>query len=382
MNLRFGKGELDPNVSFGAEGVRQLSVAMTQSLSFNSSWALPRELPSTHMRQQRHSTRLRQSRRARPFVARWITHTLIGGLSLAANTASLCHCLPGGQRMILTRRRRRWGAPMLLLLLVTALGIFGAPVRYGAGLSVLLATAQIVAIAMAAGSLALPAWRSGDETRRRIAVVGLLLIMPWALLTLMPGYGPPFASTLSMNHVRFVILFVSTLLIGMGFLLMKDPLSDYGDKLLAPLGQATGLFAASIQLVWAAIMIGWTMSEAHKPGAYLPLYGTPLGNSADVLLFFAGLLTYVATGFYALSCARAGWIRPSIAVTMTLIAAAAVACLVVRGFQYPDLAGDWYTMPGMIVGIPAIPWLMPYVLGVVALLSSAEPLPREVSTAA
>jgi hypothetical protein len=272
-----------------------------------------------------------------------------------------------------TQRTRRWGAPLLLFLLLAAVAIFGAPIRYGAGLSALLATAQLVAIGVAAGSLALPAWRSGDEEKRRIAIAGLLFIMPWALLTLMPGYGPPFASTLPMNHVRFIILFISTLFIGSGFILLKDPLSDRGDKLLAPLGYVAGLFGTTTQLVWAAIMIGWTMSEAHKPGAYLPLYGTPLGNSADVLLFFAGLLTYVATGCYALSCARAGWIRRSIAVTMALIAAAAVICLVARGLEYPDLASDWYTKPGMIVGIPAIPWLMPYVLGVCALLRSAEP---------
>lgn len=39
--------------------------------------------------------------------------------------------------------------------------------------------------------------------------------MPWALLTLMPGYGPPFAANLAMNHVRFVILFISTAFLGM-----------------------------------------------------------------------------------------------------------------------------------------------------------------------
>ncbi len=129
--------------------------------------------------------------------------------------------------------RRIWGAPLLLVALILAIGIFGAPARYAAAVSVALTALQLVLIGGAAGSLALPAWRSRDEERHQIAVIGLLLIMLWALLTLMPGYGPPFAATLSMNHVRFIILFISTMFLGAGFLLLKNPLSDQGDRLLA-----------------------------------------------------------------------------------------------------------------------------------------------------
>ncbi len=115
------------------------------------------------------------------------------------------------------------------------------------------------------------------------------------------------------------------------------------------------------------------MSEAHKPADYLPLYSTPLGNTSDVLLFFAGLMTYVATAFYALSFARQGWLGPIKAWIMVVIAAAAIIGLIARGLQYPDLSENWYTVPGMVVGIPAIPWLMPYMLGVSALFRAATP---------
>lgn len=270
--------------------------------------------------------------------------------------------------------QHRGAASLLFLALLAAIGIFGAPARYSSAVSAALTLGQLLLMGGAALALILPAWRSGDEHRRVVAIAGALLIVPWALLTLMPGYGPPFAANLAMNHVRFVILFISTAFLGAGLLVLKEPLArgEAGDRLLAPLGQASGLLAVGCQLIWAAILIGWTMSEAHKPADYLPLYGTPLGNASDVLLFFAGLMTYVATAFYALSFMRRGWLSRIAAWLMTVIAAAAVLGLVTRGLQYPDLSEQWFTMPGMIVGIPAIPWVMPYVLGVVALVQAAR----------
>ncbi|WP_404711839.1 hypothetical protein [Sphingomonas sp. MMS24-J13] len=266
---------------------------------------------------------------------------------------------------------RRLCAVALLIALIPAIGIFGTPAHYSVPVAIVLTLAQLVLIGSAALGLIVPAWRSGDDRRRQIAIAGVLAILPWALLTLMPGYGPPFASNLAMNHIRFVILFVSTALLGSAFLLLKDPLAQGGDHLLAPLGQAAGLLATLIQLVWASIMIGWTMSEAHKPASFVEMYNSPLGNASDVLLFFAGLMTYVATIFFAPSFARVGWLGRGKAGAMAAVAAIAVIGLIGRGLQYPDLSDDWYTMPGMIVGIPAIPWLMPYMLGVSALFKAS-----------
>ena len=272
------------------------------------------------------------------------------------------------------RGRHRGAALLLFLALLVAIGIFGKPARYSAAVSAALTLGQLLWMGGAALALILPAWRSGDEHRRAVAIAGVLLILPWALLTLMPGYGPPFTANLAMNHVRFVILFVSTAFLGAGLLVLKEPLAygDTGDRLLAPLGQASGLLAAGGQLVWAAMLIGWTMSAARDLAQYRSLDGTPLANASDVLLFFAGLMTYVATAFYALSFMRQGWLSRGAAWVMAIVAAIAVVGLVMRGLQYPDLSERWFTMPGMIVGIPAIPWVMPYVLGVMALVRAGR----------
>jgi hypothetical protein len=48
----------------------------------------------------------------------------------------------------------------------------------------------------------------------------------------------------------------------------------------------------------------------------------------------------------------------------------AALCLGARGIEYPDLTNfleHWHRIPGTVAGIPAIPWIMPCLLGVVVL---------------
>lgn len=150
--------------------------------------------------------------------------------------------------------RHRGAASLLFLALLIAIGVFGKPARYSAAVSAALTIGQLLLTGGAALALILPAWRSGDEHRRTVAIAGVLLILPWALLTLMPGYGPPFAATLAMNHVRFVILFISCAFLGAGLLVLKEPLArgDTGDRLLAPWGRP-------------AVCSPWAASSCGRP---------------------------------------------------------------------------------------------------------------------
>ena len=123
------------------------------------------------------------------------------------------------------------------MLLIANGFIFGKPAHYPTSAAIALTACQLLAMAAAAGSFIVPAWASQDERRRQIALTGTLLILPWAFLTLMPGYGPPYASNLAMNHVRYIILFVSSGCLGAALFLLREPLADRGgDRLLAPLG--------------------------------------------------------------------------------------------------------------------------------------------------
>jgi hypothetical protein len=74
--------------------------------------------------------------------------------------------------------RRTVSAMLLIVMLPVVIGIVAAPMRYAAPVATALTVAQLLLIGGAAYGLAGPAWRSGNENRRRIVVVAMLLILP------------------------------------------------------------------------------------------------------------------------------------------------------------------------------------------------------------
>jgi hypothetical protein len=51
---------------------------------------------------------------------------------------------------------------------------------------------------------------------------------------------------------------------------------------------------------------------------------------------------------------------------------------VMRGMSFPNpaaLSTPWYTRPGFIAGIPAVPFIMPFLLGVVSLRRAGDKQP-------
>jgi hypothetical protein len=108
---------------------------------------------------------------------------------------------------------------------------------------------------------------------------------------------------------------------------------------------------------------------AKKGGAVAS--STPLLSSLfDVLEFVACVLTYIATASFAASLGEAGWLGRGASRAYATVSAALLLLLVARGVSYPEISNKtapWYTRPGLIAGIPAIPWIMPCLMGAVLL---------------
>src|SRR2546428_1201687 len=103
-----------------------------------------------------------------------------------------------------------------------------------------------------------------------------------------------------------------------------------------------------------------------------------LRDMLDLLLFVAGFLTYLATAAFAASLGRVQWLGRGGARAFMIVNGVALLFLVLRGVQYPDgRATPWYTNPGFIVGIPAVPFIMPFLLGVVLLRRAGEEQSQE-----
>ena len=233
-----------------------------------------------------------------------------------------------------------------------------------------LAVGQFTLVCVSAWRVGARALAANAEEIRRLSVAGGLLVTSWALLSFLPGIGPPGDQTHAENALRYLILLVDSIAVTGGLVVLSHALTEAGERFYSTLGFTAIVLAAPPYLIWAAIMVAYFLAaDLIRPGAP-PSALLLLQEVLDILLFVGGALTYVATAAFAVSLGRIQWIGPR--ATRALVGANLVAllCLVVRGMQFPVRAvalTHWSTIPGFVVGIPAVPWIMPLMFGVVLL---------------
>ena len=218
------------------------------------------------------------------------------------------------------------------------------------------------------GLLAGPTLVNQASPSRSLAAAGALLLAPWMLVALLwTGLGAPFQASAVENQHRYVLLMVNALLVGVGFMTLRDALRDRGERFWSALGFAAAVPAATLYLTCIAL----TLAQAAQAvaGDQTP-FPHVMSHLYDALEFFACGLTYAATALMSTAMAAAGAQRPLGARIIAGLCVLILVLLVLGGIEYPTISGDtapWYAQPAVIVRIPAIPWVMPALLGVVLL---------------
>ena len=212
-----------------------------------------------------------------------------------------------------------------------------------------------------------------EARQRKFALAGVLLILPFAIISLLwVGIGPPFQATLSENYTRYLVLVCDSIIVTSAFIVLREALDEAGERFYSLVGLTTALPAG------AAYLVCLNMSLAHAATA-MGADKTPppaiLGNLYSALEFDACLLTYATTAVFAIALGQARVLGRGAARAYVIASAILVVLLVMRGIAFPEISGNaapWYTRPGVIAGIPAIPWLIPGLLGALVLRRAGE----------
>ena len=224
-------------------------------------------------------------------------------------------------------------------------------------------------VALSAWRLARPLTSAVPVSDPRLRLAGSLLLAPFALIALLwVGLGTPWDATPSENTMRYAVLLTGAVAITVALFLLKELLCETGERLYSGLGLATSVLSGAAFLVWASFQMGFHALVVAQGQALSAV--AAVNNILDALLFAAGCLAYIMTATLAHSLGKARWLGRRASLAYVLLNILALALLLLRGVSFPSPSASpdpWYTRPGFIVGIPAMPWVMPFLLGAVLL---------------
>jgi len=200
-----------------------------------------------------------------------------------------------------------------------------------------------------------------SDTSLLARVAGSLFLAPFALVALLwVGLGTPWDSSTIENRMRYAVLVVASVAVTAAFVVAKEALSRPSNRLLPSLALASGTLSGAGYLVWSSFYLGAFASQVSSgslaPGVH------PVMNILDVLLFVSSALAYCATAALAYSLRKVDWLGPGPARAFAVLSAVAFTFLMLRGLSFPSPGQSplpWFARPGFIVGIPAVPWVMP-----------------------
>jgi hypothetical protein len=231
-----------------------------------------------------------------------------------------------------------------------------------------------LAILLAAWTLGGRAIKADAPERRQYALGGALLVAPFALVALLwVGLGTPWEASARENQMRYLVLIAMAVAEVGGFVVVCGALNEAGQRVYAALVLAAIMLAGPLYLVWDTFMFGVFAAREHAGST--PLTFAALDRVLDVLLDIAVVLTYLATAALAMALGRAEWLGRRAARVFVGVSFVALLFLANRGLRYlspAELSAAWYTVPGFIVGIPAVPYISPFLLGVVLLRRAGE----------
>ncbi len=210
--------------------------------------------------------------------------------------------------------------------------------------------------------------RGQDPDKKQLAFPALLLIIPWMLISMFFGLGPPpadaggWAALAIEQQVRYSFLIAAGISIAFGFALLKEKLRNDGENFFSRLGFTAFMIAVPLFILnmtfWGSYIVETSEIVAASGYEKMPEWYQPLRNQFELISVVEVALTYIATAFFAASMISAGWFRKAagrIYILLSLLGALIILL---------PLSNEPFATAEFAVSIPAIPFLLPYYMGI------------------
>ena len=211
--------------------------------------------------------------------------------------------------------------------------------------------------------------KNKNNEKKHQALGSFFLIIPWILVSIFFGFGPPpekmtdWVATASEQQVRYSILVGAGIFIAFGFSSLRQQLKDSGEFFYSNLGLGAIMIAIPLFII-NMIFWGFYLTESFKiftaaGSEQIPDWFPPLRKQFGLISVVEVALTYLATASFTVSLRQIGWFNKTATRIYIAISLFAFLVIVLSAFL-----SEPFVTAGIAVSIPAIPFILPYFIGI------------------
>jgi hypothetical protein len=213
----------------------------------------------------------------------------------------------------------------------------------------------------ASWTLGLHVIRNQDVEKKHLAIAAFFLIVPWILVSMFFGLGPPpqtpagWVATATEQELRYIMLVIAGVFIAVGFAALREKLKNTAGSFYSMLGFSAIMIAIPLFIV---NMIFWS---AYVPELFRlmvasglekrPDWSNPVREVLNLLALVEVSITYLATAAISAALRDAGW--------LSKIASRICIIICLLGFLTVVFLSNYSPFT-----IPAFPFIIPYYIAI------------------
>ena len=212
--------------------------------------------------------------------------------------------------------------------------------------------------------------RKHDAEKKHLGILASLLVIPWMLLFVISGIGaPPFnnpaeyVATAAEQEVRYSFLLVGGVAIAFGFAILREKLKKCGEEFYSWLGLIAIMIAVPLFIVNMAYYNSFLLEtfriRVASGSDKMPEWFSPVREQMVIIMAVEVALTYLATAIFAASMKSASWFKKTASYIYIIFSLLCFLSALLVIFAPEPIASAC-----SIVCIPALPFIMPYFMGI------------------
>jgi len=221
---------------------------------------------------------------------------------------------------------------------------------------------------------------TSNEEKKYSAASGFLLIVPWVFYSIFAGMGSPpetyadWVINAFEQQVRYSFLMIGGVTLLFGFAVLKDKIKNHSGGIFSVIGFAAIAIAMPLFILdmsyWHSFLLETFKTKEALTLGKLPEWHQPVRKLFLVVSIVEVCLTYLATAAFAASLKSAKWFKGVASKAYIIISLLACVVVALYGFYPESITNNGF--PFYPFMIPAIPFIMPFYMGINLLKRAAD----------